>query len=73
MGLRIAGVGLLLGLTAAVAAAQLIAPLLYGVGPLDGVTYLATAGLVLLVALIACSGPSFRAMNADPIEALRIG
>ena len=71
--MRIAGVGLLLGLTAAVAAAQLITPLLYGVGPMDAVTYVATAVLVLLVALGACWGPSRRAMNADPIAVLRIG
>ena len=31
------------------------------------------AVLVLLVALIACGGPTFRAMNTDPIQVLRIG
>jgi predicted permease len=65
------GIGLLLGIPAALAAGKLIADQLYGVKPTDP-TMLVWAALCLgLAALIAALIPAHRAANLDPVEALR--
>jgi predicted permease len=70
-GLKLAGLGVLTGLIAAAALMQLMSGLLFGVHPIDGVTFLG-AGLALgLVAVFACLIPGRRATSVDPIVALR--
>lgn len=70
-GLRPTVLGLVLGWVAGVASAQLIRSLLFGVQPLDWITF-ATVGLVvLLIAATACSYPAWRAACVDPVTALR--
>jgi predicted permease len=65
------GIGLLLGIPAALGAGRLITDQLYGVKPWDPMM-LAGATLCLgLAALIAASIPARRAANLDPVEALR--
>ena len=70
-GMAVAGVGLALGVGAAIGLSQLATSLLYAVSPVDPVTY---AGVVIVlgaVATAACSGPALRASRVDPIEVLR--
>jgi len=44
---------------------------LFGVKPLDPVTFLATPAVLALVVLIACAAPALRAARVDPAVALR--
>jgi putative ABC transport system permease protein len=70
-GLVLTVAGLVLGLGAALAVTRLMASLLFGVTPLDAVSF-ATAPLALLgVATAACLIPARRAAAVDPAEALR--
>ena len=67
--LTLSGVGI--GIVAGVLAARLMSRLLFGVGPLDPVTFVGTAALMTGVALAACYIPARRAMKVDPMVALR--
>jgi predicted permease len=70
-GVRLIVLGGVLGLGAALAAAQLLKSLLYNVGPHDLVTYAAVALLLALTALAATLVPARAAMRVDPVVALR--
>ena len=70
-GLRLAGVGVLLGVVLAYAAARGMAALLASVGPADGATLLAVGGLCLAMAAAGCVFPALRAVRTDPIAAIR--
>jgi predicted permease len=70
-GLRLTGLGAVLGLLGALALSRLLASLLYEISPWDPLTFLlATAGLLAAGAL-ASYLPARRAAKVDPIEALR--
>ena len=70
-GLVIVGLGVLLGVVAAVGMAKLVANLLVSVSPIDPLTY-GTASLVLMsIALAASYIPARRATRVDPMVALR--
>jgi predicted permease len=71
-GLRLTAIGLACGMVAAIAAARLLAGLLFGVGPADPMTYAAITILLTLVALAACWIPARRAASVDPLIALRL-
>jgi len=70
-GLRPTGIGLLTGLLAGAACAQLIRSELFGVQPMDLGVFSGVALLVLAVAVSSCLFPAYRAMRIDPIVALR--
>jgi putative ABC transport system permease protein len=70
-GIRLIVLGGLLGLGAALAAAQLLKSLTFHVGPRDPATYIAVVSLLGLVALAATLIPARAAMRTDPGEALR--
>jgi putative ABC transport system permease protein len=70
-GLRIAGVGLAIGLAAAAVLARWGASLLYGVTPLDPVTFGFLPLLIVLVTAGASVLPAWRASRVDPVKALR--
>ena len=70
-GLRIVGIGLLIGLVTALALSGLIAGILYGVSATDPVSIAVSVLGLGLTALIACFLPAFRASRIDPITALR--
>jgi putative ABC transport system permease protein len=59
------------GLVAAMGASRLIASLLYQVSPLDGVTYVGVALVLVATAVVAVLVPAWRATRVDPVTALR--
>jgi putative ABC transport system permease protein len=56
-GIRIAGLGIFLGLVAAAAVTRVMASLLFGVQPTDPLTFVAVPMLLIGVALAACCAP----------------
>jgi predicted permease len=70
-GMRLSLVGIGLGLVVALGVTRLLTRLLFGVSPLDPLTFIAMALLLLIVALVACALPARRAANVDPKTALR--
>ena len=63
--------GLCLGVGVALALGQLGRGLLFGVGPLDPLTYVGVAFLLLVISLAACALPARQATRVDPMLALR--
>jgi ABC-type antimicrobial peptide transport system permease subunit len=63
--------GLMIGLLLAAAAGRFIRGQLYGVSPIDAITYASVAGTLSVVALVASWLPARRAASVDPITALR--
>ena len=70
-GMAMALGGVALGLLAALGLTRLLTSLLFSVSSTDPPTLLATAGLLMFVALLACWIPARRAMRVDPMVALR--
>lgn len=70
-GMRLAGVGLALGLVAAFWLTRYMAALVFGVSTLDPATYTIGALALALTALLATYLPARRAAGADPMAALR--
>jgi predicted permease len=70
-GLRLTGVGLVVGLLAALAVTRLLGSLLYGLSPVDPVTYGGIILMMLGTAWLACAGPIRRALRTEPLEVLR--
>jgi predicted permease len=70
-GMTMTCVGLVIGLSAALAAARALDAMLFGVTWLDCLTYLGATLLLLAVSGIACFIPARRAASIDPMEALR--
>jgi predicted permease len=70
-GLKLAGIGVAIGLALSLGAAQLIAGLLFGVSPADPPVLLAVAVGLGAVALLASYIPARRATQVDPMVALR--
>ncbi len=70
-GLRLAVLGTLVGLAAALGLARFLEDLLFGVSARDPLTFVAVAGALTAVALLACWLPARRATRVDPMVALR--
>ncbi len=63
--------GVALGIATATVLTRLLRGMLYGVAPLDPVTYVAVPALVVAIAALACYLPARRATRIDPMMALR--
>lgn len=70
-GMRLAAVGVVVGLAGAWGLSKVMGSLLYGVAPTDPLTFASTSALLATVALLACWVPARRASRVDPVEALR--
>ena len=70
--LKLAAVGLGIGLAGAIAAGRALQRLLFGVQGTDVLTFIATAAILMFVAFMASYLPARRAMRIDPMEALRV-
>jgi len=65
------GAGAAVGLALSAALSRLLAALLFGVTPLDPLTFGAVAIVLVLTAVAATIGPAWRAVRIDPVTALR--
>jgi putative ABC transport system permease protein len=69
--LRLALVGVGLGLAAALFFTRFVSSLLFGITSADPMSYAGVIFLLLVVVLLACYIPARRAMRVDPMVALR--
>jgi predicted permease len=70
-GTRMALVGVVIGIVAALGLTRLMSNQLFGVSAQDPLTFVAVAPLLVIVAVAACYVPARRAMRVDPVVALR--
>ena len=70
-GMILTAVGLVIGLVGAAILSRTLSGLIYGVGTLDPLTFIAVPALLSVVALLACLLPARRAASVDPITTLR--
>jgi hypothetical protein len=70
-GLRLALVGVLLGLAGAVVSSQLLQSLLFQVGPLSPLSLGLAIGFLMLIGLVASIVPALRAAAVDPAQTLQ--
>jgi putative ABC transport system permease protein len=70
-GLRLVGLGLVIGLVAAFILTRVMATLLFGISATDPVTFLSISLVLLAVAILASYIPALRATKVDPMIALR--
>jgi putative ABC transport system permease protein len=68
---RLVLTGAVIGLAVALASARTISTFLFGVPPLDPLTFAAVAALLAVTASIAVAVPALRALRIDPVEAFR--
>jgi putative ABC transport system permease protein len=70
-GMRLAILGVVIGIGIALATTRLLTSILYEVSPLDPTTFAVTALFLILVGLLACAIPARRASRTDPMVAIR--
>lgn len=71
-GIALAGAGVLLGAAAAGAMTRVLEGQLWGVAPLDPVTFLGAVALLLLIAALAAYLPARRAASRSVVAALSL-
>lgn len=70
-GMKLAGIGMAIGLVAAFVLTRLLSNLLYGVSSTDAVAFIGVSLLLGIVVALACFIPASRAAKVDPMIALR--
>jgi ABC-type antimicrobial peptide transport system permease subunit len=70
-GMRPVVAGAIVGIIGAVAVTTILRSLLFGVQPIDPITYAVAIGLLGTIAGTACALPALRATRVDPLVALR--
>ncbi len=68
----IVAIGALFGLALAVAGVRLLSGFLFGIGPYDPLTLGVVPIVILIIAVVACLVPAYRATKVDPLTALRM-
>ncbi len=69
-GLKPASAGIVLGLAGSLAATRLVQTMLYDVNPSDPIVLAGVVVLLLMITLVACFVPAWRATRIDPVTAL---
>jgi putative ABC transport system permease protein len=70
-GLLLTGTGVAFGIAVALPLSRLMSAVLFGVSPLDPLTYLAVSGVLVTAATLACYIPARKATSIEPVNALR--
>jgi ABC-type antimicrobial peptide transport system permease subunit len=70
-GLKLTGLGAVIGLAGAAVASQVIVAMLFGVSRLDPITYAGVVALLAAVSAFACVVPAWRAVRVDAATTLR--
>ena len=70
-GMRPVGIGVIVGLAAALMVTPVLKSQLVGISPSDPITYMGALATLIVVALLACLIPARRATRVDPLVALR--
>jgi putative ABC transport system permease protein len=70
-GLALSGVGIVFGLVVAAGLGRLMSSVLFGVQPMDPLSYVAAVGVIIAAAALASYVPARRAAAIDPAETLR--
>jgi putative ABC transport system permease protein len=70
-GMTLTGIGLLIGIGGALALSQILSSMLFNIGKYDPTTMVAVAGILIIMALLACLIPARRATRVDPMVSLR--
>ena len=71
-GMMLAAAGLAVGLPSAWLLSRVLSSLLFEISPRDPITFATVAGLLAIVALIACAVPAWRVTRVDPLTVLRM-
>jgi putative ABC transport system permease protein len=70
-GLVLTGLGLLVGLAVSIGATRVMSTMLFGVEPTDAPTLTIVSMTMLVIALVACLIPAWRATRVDPLVVIR--
>ncbi|MBO0862503.1 MAG: ABC transporter permease [Chloracidobacterium sp.] len=70
-GMKPVAIGIAIGLMASFTLARVMKSLLYGISPMDPMTYIVISLLLTIIALLSCYLPARRVMKVDPLTALR--
>ena len=68
---RVIAIGAAIGLLSSIAVGRLMTTMLFGVQPLDAMTFVAVAVVLAVTATLSVAGPAWRATRIDPVLALR--
>jgi len=68
---RVVAIGGVIGLVAAAVLVRTMSTFLFGVEPLDPVTFASVSAILAMTAAIATAAPAWRATRVDPVEAFR--
>jgi putative ABC transport system permease protein len=69
---QVVAAGTIIGLILAAMLSRVLTTMLFGVKPLDPVTFVSVATLLAVTAVLAMLGPAWRATRVDPVSALRV-
>jgi ABC-type antimicrobial peptide transport system permease subunit len=70
-GLWLTTIGIVIGIGIALMLTRVMSAFLFGVGPMDPITYVAVAAVLAGMTLLATYLPAYRASHVDPVLALR--